>query len=110
MAQDKDDKELKLGEVFRKVMTTGIGAAFMTEDAVKNLIADLPLPKDILNGLLQNAKASKDEFIRGAKEEVKGFLGKVDLKQEIQNVLENYDIEVNAKFHFTKKEKKESAE
>src|SRR5688572_15586017 len=101
---DRDDKEnLKLADVLRKVVSTGIGAAFMTEDAVKQLLADLPLPKEILNGVLQNARASKDDFIRGVKDELKGFLGKVDLKKEIQNVLENYDVEVNAKFRFTKK-------
>ena len=110
MTQDHDEKENTLSDILRKVVSTGIGAAFMTEDAVKQLISDLPLPKDFLNGLLANARASKDEFIRGVKEEVKGFLGKVDLKQEIQNVLENYDIEVNAKFHFTKKKKDKAQE
>ena len=39
----------------------------MTEDAVKNILGDLPLPKDIVSGLVQNAKGAKKEFSDGVK-------------------------------------------
>jgi hypothetical protein len=103
--EERDEKDLKLTDLFRKVVSTGIGAAFMTEDAVKGIIQDLPLPKDIINGLLQNARQSKEEFIKGVKEEIKGYLTKVNVRDEIENVINNYDIEVSAKFNFIPKDK-----
>lgn len=102
--EEKDEKKMLSG-VFKKVLSTGITAAFLTEDAVKNIISDLPLPKDIANGLLQNAKSSKDEFISGVKNELKGYLDKVDLTKEIDKIIEKYDIEINAKINLKKKAK-----
>lgn len=100
---EKDEK--KLTDIFKRVVNTGISAAFMTEDAVKSIIGDLPLPKEIVNGLLQNAKSTKDEFISSVKSELKEYLNKVDLSKEIDRILENYDIEVNAKVKLTPKKK-----
>ena len=99
---EKDEKKILSG-VFKKVLSTGITAAFLTEDAVKNIISDLPLPKDIAQGLLQNAKSSKDEFINGVKSELKGYLDKVDLTKELDKIIEKYDIEVNAKINLKRK-------
>jgi hypothetical protein len=101
--EEKDKKNLT--DIFKKVINTGVSAAFMTEDAVKNIVQDLPLPKEIVNGLLQNAKNSRDEFISSVKSELNTYLNKIDLSKEIDRVLENYDIEVNAKLKFNKKKK-----
>lgn len=94
---DEKDSNLKLSEILKKAVSTGIGAAFMTEDAVKNIISDLPLPKEIIGGLLQNAKDTKTEFVSGIKNELKGYLNKIDLTQEIDKVIQKYDFEVTAK-------------
>lgn len=100
---DKDDK--KIGDIFKKVVSTGINAAFMTEDAVKNILHDLPVPNEIVNGLIQNAKNSKDEFITSVKSELKEYLNSIDLSKEIDRIIENYDIEVSAKINLTPKKK-----
>lgn len=106
MSNDKDDKDPKnLGDLFKKVVNTGLAAAFMTEDAVKSITKDLPLPKEIVHSLVQNAKNSKDEFVGSVKTEVKSFLERIDIQKEIDRVIENYDVEVNAKITFKKKEK-----
>ncbi|MCO4793067.1 MAG: hypothetical protein KC493_05105 [Bacteriovoracaceae bacterium] len=99
-----DDKDNKIGDVIKKVVSIGVGAAFMTEDAVKTVLNDLPLPKDIVNGLLQNAKSAKTDFAEGVREEVGKYLSKVDPKTLLDEMLQNYDVEVNAKFSFSKKE------
>lgn len=106
MDDNKDDKDNKnISDIFKKVVNTGISAAFMTEDAVKNIIQDLPLPKEIANGLVQNAKNTKDEFIASVKGELKEYLNKLDVSKEIDRIIENYDIEVNAKIKLTPKSK-----
>ena len=106
MSEKNDDKEQKnLGDIFKKVLNTGISAAFMTEDAVKNILHDLPLPKEMVNGLLQNAKQTKTEFITSVKTELKDYLSKVDLSKEVDRIIKEYDIEVNAKIKLTPKNK-----
>lgn len=98
---EKDEK--KLTDIFKRIVNTGISAAFMTEDTVKGLINDLPLPKEIVNGLLQNAKSTKNEFINSVKSELKDYLSQIDLSKEIDRIIEKYDIEVSAKVKLTPK-------
>lgn len=105
-----EEKESKsISDILKKVVNTGISAAFMTEDAVKGILQDLPLPKDAIQGLVQNAKNTKDEFVASVKSELKTYLNKIDLSREIDRVLEDYDLEINAQIKFKKKNKKKSA-
>ena len=99
--EEKDKKNIT--DLFKKVVNTGISAAFMTEDTVKNLIQDLPLPKEMAQGLLANAKQTKEEFVGSVKNELKNYLDKIDLTKEIDRVLDTYDVEVNAKIKFNRK-------
>jgi hypothetical protein len=102
-----EEKEKKhITDIFKKVVSTGISAAFMTEDAVKNLIQDLPLPKEMAQGLLQNAKQTKEEFVGSVKNELKSYLNKIDLTKEIDRVLDNYDLDIKANIKFNKKKTK----
>jgi polyhydroxyalkanoate synthesis regulator phasin len=97
-------KDSGLSDVIKKVVSVGVGAAFMTEESVKNMLNDLPLPKDIVSGLLQNAKATKEEFITQVRDELSQQMSKVDPKHLLEEVLDNYDVEVEAKFRFKKKD------
>ncbi|MCO4754046.1 MAG: hypothetical protein KC478_06170 [Bacteriovoracaceae bacterium] len=99
--EEKEDK--KIGDMVKKIFSTGISAAFMTEESIRGLVQDLPLPKEIIQGLLQNAKATKTEFILSVKKELKTYLDKVDLTKEIDRVLEDYDLEIKANIKFKKK-------
>lgn len=101
--EEKDKKNLT--DIFKKVINTGVSAAFMTEDAVKGILQDLPLPKEMVNGLLQNAKNTKDDFISSVKTELKSYLDRIDISKEIDRVLENYDLELNATVKFNRKKK-----
>lgn len=103
MEDDKDKKNIS--DIFKKVINTGVSAAFMTEDTVKGIIQDLPLPKEMVNGLLQNAKNTKEEFVSSVKTELKSYLDRIDVSKEIDRVLENYDLEITANIKFNKKKK-----
>ena len=105
--EEKENKSIS--DILKKVVNTGISAAFMTEDAVKGLLQDLPLPKDAIQGLVQNAKNTKDEFVASVKSELKSYLNKIDLSREIDRVLEDYDLEINAQIKFKKKPKKKTS-
>ncbi|MBI2520154.1 MAG: hypothetical protein HYV97_07045 [Bdellovibrio sp.] len=101
---DKKSSDTGIGDVIKKVVSIGVGAAFMTEDAVRNILSDLPLPKDILSGLVQNAKNAKEDFALSIREELSGHLAKLDHNKIIDEILRKYDFEVKATISFKKKE------
>lgn len=101
--KDFKDKDGKIGDLLKKVLATGVSAAFMTEEGVRNLLKDVPLPKDIVGGLLENAKNTKTEFVASVKNELKSYLEKIDLTREIEKIAEKYDFEVNATIRLKKK-------
>ena len=103
---DKDKKESPIGDIIKKVVSVGVGAAFMTEESVKKILDDLPLPKDIINGLVQNAKGAKEDFAKSIREEIKHYLANVDSSKLVSDILDKYDVEVEAKFRFKKKDEK----
>jgi len=98
-----NEKESAFGDVIKKVVSIGVGAAFMTEDAVRNILSDLPLPKDILSGLVQNAKTAKEDFAAEIREEVRGHLAKIDHAKLFGEIVKNYDFEINATVRVKKK-------
>jgi polyhydroxyalkanoate synthesis regulator phasin len=104
--ENKDKRESPFGDIIKKVVSVGVGAAFMTEESVKKVLEDLPLPKDIITGLVQNAKGAKEDFTAGIREELKNYLSKVDAGKIATDILDRYDVEVEAKFRFKKKEVK----
>ncbi len=106
MSDQDDKKETPWGDAIKKVVSIGVGAAFMTEEAVKSAVSDLPLPKDIVTGILQNAKSAKEDFTNGMRDELKTKLDKVDPQHIIEELVEKYDIEMKASFSFKKKKDK----
>lgn len=103
--EDQKDKDGKIGDLLKKVLTTGVTAAFMTEESVRTLLKDVPLPKDIVGGLVENAKNTKTEFVTGVKNELKSYLDKIDLSKEIDKIAEKYDFEIKATISLKKKKK-----
>ena len=104
--EDNKDKDGKIGDIFKKVLTTGVTAAFMTEESVRALLKDVPLPKDIVGGLVENARSTKTEFVAGVKNELKSYLDKIDITKEIDKIVEKYDFEIKATISLKKKNKK----
>jgi len=108
MTKKTEKEEGSIADAIRKVVSIGVGAAFMTEEAVKNVLGDLPLPKEIVNGLIQNAKSAKENFNDSLREEVRSYLAKVDATKMMDDLVDRYDLEVNATFKFKKKPTKEN--
>ena len=107
---DEKEKDGKLGDLFKKVLTTGVTAAFMTEEGVRAVLKDLPLPKDMVGSLVENAKTTKTEFVASVKNELKTYLDKIDLTKEIEKIAEKYDFEVKATISLKKKKKTKGSE
>ena len=57
------DKDSSFSEAVKKVVSIGVGAAFMTEDAIKSFLSEFQLPKDIVSGIQNNARVAKEDFV-----------------------------------------------
>ena len=91
MDEKEKEKDGKLGDIFKKVITTGVSAAFTTEESVR--------------ALLDNAKNTKTEFVSSVKNEIKSYLDRIDVSKEIDKIVEKYDFEVKATISLKKKKK-----
>ena len=54
----------------KKVIAVGVGTAFLTEEALRTLVAEFKLPKELMGGLLENAKTARIEFIQSFAQEM----------------------------------------
>jgi hypothetical protein len=107
---DQKEKDGRVESLLKKVLTTGVTAAFMTEESVRAILKDVPLPKDIVGSLLENAKNTKTEFVSGVKNELKSYLDKIDLSKEIEKIVDKYDFEVKATISLKRKKKTKNEE
>lgn len=96
MSEKEPKNKMNVGDILKTAVSAGVSAASLGEEAVK--------------GLLENAKNVKGEVVTQLKTELKGWLDKVDLSREIDRVLKDYDLEVNAKISFKKKKKTDDEE
>jgi len=106
MASDeshKDHKDQKGFDLFRKLISAGIGAAFMTEESIRNYLGELKLPKDVLNVLLQGAQKSKDELMDRVGNEVIKIVRKIDIVKEASRFVEEHKFRVTAEVDVVRK-------
>src|SRR5436305_5583142 len=83
-------------EIVRRAVLTGVGALFMTEEGIRNLVGDMKLPKDALAFLLSQADKTRSEVTRVVTQEVRRFLESETMRREIWKLLTSVTLEVNA--------------
>jgi hypothetical protein len=101
--KNEDEDIPKWGEVLRKVMSVGLGAAFMTEESVRSALGGLNLPKEVLAGILQGANKSKEEFLNKVGNETIKLLSKIDFVKEASRFVEEHKFKINAEIEVVKK-------
>ena len=82
----------------KKLMTAGVGTFFLTEDALKSLVSEIKLPKELVGGLLEGAKSVRKEFMQNFIQEVMGRVSeKVDPATVIAEFLKNNEVTFEVK-------------
>jgi hypothetical protein len=92
-------------ELMRKAALAGLGALFMTEEGLRRTAAQIPLPKEVLAGLLAQADRTKDEVARVLAEELRRFLHSETLKRELSQIFAGMSVEVNARIRLVPEDK-----
>jgi hypothetical protein len=83
-------------DIVRRAVLTGVGALFMTEEGIRNLVGDMKMPKDAIAFLMTQADKTRTEVARVVTQEVRRFLESETLRREIWKLLTSVTLEVNA--------------
>ncbi len=67
--EDRDDQAGSISWA-KKLMTAGVGAFFLTEEALRTLVSEFKLPKEIVGSILDGAKNVRKEFMQNVVSEM----------------------------------------
>lgn len=98
-----DESTAKVFDFVKKVVTAGLGAAFMTEESVRSYLSDIKLPKDVVAGLVQGANKSKEELMARVGDEAVKVINKIDFVKEASRFVEEHKFRVTAEIDVVRK-------
>ncbi|NBU20066.1 hypothetical protein EBS43_01435 [bacterium] len=104
-----DELQNKATEMMKKVLTVGVGAFFLTEEALRGLVSDFKLPKELLSAVLDSAGKSRSEFLRSLSREVMTqVMDRVDLKALLEELITKNELELEVKINLKPKKRPHS--
>jgi hypothetical protein len=98
--------EPKLSDALKKIFAVGASGALLSEELIKNYLAESKLPKEILQSLLLNAQKSKEEITTKVSGEAIKMLSKVDWAKVASKFLEDHKISIKMELDFHRKSDK----
>jgi hypothetical protein len=104
VSDDPDDRsdETRTGlpELTRKILTLGLGAYFLGEDAIKRAVKETKLPREIVSSVVTNAAKGKEELLTYVARELSNFLRQMDVQAELSRFASTHKIRVSAEIEF----------
>jgi hypothetical protein len=100
-----EEKEALVTELFRKALSKGGEVVESTEDSVRRLLGDLPLPKEVIERITSRLDDYKVDVLRLVKEELRAFLDRIDIGFELQKMLTSLSLEVSTEIRFVPNER-----
>lgn len=91
-------------DALKRLFTVGMGAAFMTEDAIRSYLGELKLPKEVMSYLLQGARKSKEELTSRVGNEIVSIIRKIDVVQEASRFVETHKFKVSAEIEVVRRD------
>lgn len=93
-----DKKDESLVEVFKKAFFTGVGALFMTEEAIRSTLSDMSLPQEVIKMVMKNAQKGKEEVMVIIGKEIRKVMERVDFSSELRKFLADHTVHIEIKF------------
>lgn len=96
-----DEKETKnqerepvgrLAEMAKKMVTTGIGAAMMSEESVRKMLSDVP--KDVVQSVLDGAQKTKKKLAQSVAQELAKKIDNFDIQKEASQFMQNHKFSI----------------
>lgn len=95
---------LAISDTIKKILTTGLSAAFMTEESIRGFVSELKLPKETLHLLLQGATKSKEELMNRVGNEIVKVISKIDFVKEASRFVEEHKFRISAEVEVLKRD------
>lgn len=110
MAAEDESKEPKIepkiSDALKKLFAAGVSGALMSEEVIRTYLADVKLPKEMLQLVIQGAQKSKDEITGRVSKEIVGLIDKIDIVKEVSKFAETHKFKINAEIEIIKKDDK----
>ena len=88
----------------KKIMTVGVGTFFLSEEALKSLVTEFKLPKDLVMTMLDGAKNVRNEFMQKFVTEMIGKIQeRVDPSVILSEFLKKNDVTFEVKIKVKEK-------
>lgn len=93
-----------IGDLARRAITTGIGAVFMSEEALRGQLSDLKLPKEAMHAVAAQADKTKREIVAAIARETREFLSKLEVDKVLARALVGTTVEIQTRIRVLPKE------
>jgi hypothetical protein len=100
---EENDELPRWSEMIKRVVSVGLGAAFMTEESIRTYLGEMP--KEVVSNMIQNANKSKEELLNRVSNEVIRLIHKIDFVKEASRFVEEHKFKVTAEIDVVKKDK-----
>ena len=87
-------------DLVRKAFAAGMGAVLGTEEGIRKLTKEMPMPKDVAGYLVNTASSTKDDLLRIVAREVREFLQTMNFGEELAKLLTTLSFEVKTEIRF----------
>jgi hypothetical protein len=92
--------ERLIRDAIRRLVETGLEKITEGPESLRNLVAEIKLPKEIAGYLLSQIDETKNGLYRVVAKEIRGFLQQNDLGEELARALAHLSVEINTQIRF----------
>ncbi|MEW6055980.1 MAG: hypothetical protein AB1540_05135 [Bdellovibrionota bacterium] len=98
-----DDIKSQISEAMKKIVLTGVGTIFLTEETIRSYLSEMKLPKELWAGFLENTQKTKTEFLNTFAKEAAQVLSRVDLADEMKKLFSGNKVRITIELEVEKK-------
>ncbi|MBT8495730.1 MAG: hypothetical protein KJO07_21960 [Deltaproteobacteria bacterium] len=102
----RDRIEAFVPDLVRRTFAAGLGALFTTEDGIRRITKEVPMPKEVAGYMAKTAAGTKDEVLRIIARETREFLQTVNFSEEIARMLTTLSFEIKTEIRFIPNDEK----
>ncbi len=102
---DESNRDSGISETLKRLLATGISGALLTEDVLRSYLADVKLPKEMLQLFIQGVGKQKDEMQGKVTREISTLLKRIDWVNEVSRFAEAHKFKITAEIEILKKDK-----
>ncbi len=92
-------------DLMKKSFLIGMGCLLLTEEALRKMLSDYKLPKEVISGIVAQSYKTRDEMIRVFREELRSYADRIRVDRELKKLMKYLKINIQMEVNFDVKEK-----